>query len=150
MTTPLDDYNVQFTLPVVWGDMDSFRHVNNITYMRYFESVRMVYMDRINYSEWLEKHGIGPVLKTVTCNYKMPLLFPDTVTMGVKVTDLQSDRFTMHHIVFSEKHQKIAAEGESVLVYFNFEEGRKAPIPAEMLKIMRDIQPSLRTAGVSS
>src|SRR5687768_14878016 len=27
-------------LPVVWGEMDSYRHVNNAVYFRYFESAR--------------------------------------------------------------------------------------------------------------
>jgi acyl-CoA thioester hydrolase len=28
---------------VVWGDMDSYRHVNNTVYFRYFENARLEY-----------------------------------------------------------------------------------------------------------
>ncbi|MCZ6911333.1 MAG: acyl-CoA thioesterase, partial [Proteobacteria bacterium] len=40
----LDDYPVVIELPVVWGEMDAFDHVNNIIYFRYFESARIAYV----------------------------------------------------------------------------------------------------------
>ena len=31
-----NDYPVAVELPVVWGEMDAFGHVNNIVFFRYF------------------------------------------------------------------------------------------------------------------
>ena len=33
---------------VVWGDMDSYSHVNNVVYFRYFENARLEYFRRLN------------------------------------------------------------------------------------------------------
>ena len=45
--------------PVAWADMDSFRHVNNVVYFRYFENVRLEYFRRIGWWEYMDETGIG-------------------------------------------------------------------------------------------
>ena len=35
---------------VVWGDMDSYAHVNNVVYFRYFENARLEYFRRLDSS----------------------------------------------------------------------------------------------------
>ncbi|MFW9964518.1 MAG: acyl-CoA thioesterase, partial [Candidatus Sifarchaeia archaeon] len=36
----LDDFNFTVDIPIAWGDMDAFRHVNNTLFFRYFETAR--------------------------------------------------------------------------------------------------------------
>ena len=36
-------------IDVAWGDMDSYAHVNNVVYFRYFENARIAYLDRIGW-----------------------------------------------------------------------------------------------------
>ena len=38
----LENYPVVIEIPVAWGDMDAFQHVNNVAYFRYFESARIL------------------------------------------------------------------------------------------------------------
>ena len=38
---PLAGYPVRIEVPVAWGEMDAFGHVNNVVYFRYFESARI-------------------------------------------------------------------------------------------------------------
>ena len=40
-----DNYPVSVTIPVAWGEMDSFGHVNNVVYFRYIETSRIAYME---------------------------------------------------------------------------------------------------------
>ncbi|MCB0148997.1 MAG: acyl-CoA thioesterase, partial [Caldilineaceae bacterium] len=42
----LAGYPVVIEIPVAWGEMDAFQHVNNIVYFRYFESGRIAYFER--------------------------------------------------------------------------------------------------------
>ena len=42
----LADYPMILEIPVAWGEMDAFQHVNNIIYLRYAESARIVYLER--------------------------------------------------------------------------------------------------------
>ena len=39
---------VRRELPVQWGDMDAFAHVNNTVYLRWFETVRIAYFEELD------------------------------------------------------------------------------------------------------
>jgi acyl-CoA thioester hydrolase len=136
----LEGYPVVIEIPVAWGEMDSFQHVNNVVYFRYFESARIAYSDRIGLQDYKEKTGIGPILRSTSCKYNLPLTYPDTVSVGAKVTGVEDDRFTMSYIVVSQRHQKIAAEGDGVIVMYDYREGKKTAIPDEIRQRMRDIE----------
>lgn len=136
----LQGYPVVVEIPVAWGEMDSFQHVNNVVYFRYFESARIAYSDRIGLQDYKEKTGIGPILGSTSCKYKVPLTYPDTVSVGAKVTGIEEDRFTMSYIIVSHRHQKIAAEGDGVIVMYDYREGKKTAIPDAIRRRIQDIE----------
>jgi acyl-CoA thioester hydrolase len=108
--------------------MDAMQHVNNAVYFRYMESARFAYFERIGWTGALES-GIGPILGSARCVFKFPLTFPDRVLVGAKVTQIGNDRFTMRHRFYSERHGRIAADGEGVLVAFDYRINKKAELP---------------------
>ena len=57
----LKTFPVVTKIPVIWGDMDSFQHVNNVIYFRYFESARIQYFETLGWLKIIEKMGIGPI-----------------------------------------------------------------------------------------
>ncbi len=120
---------VVIEIPVAWGEMDAFQHVNNIVYFRYFESARIAYFDRLDAINLMNQTGIGPILGSVQCRFKFPLTYPDTVFVGTRITKIQADRFTMEYYVYSHKADRLAAQGEGVIVSFNYRENKKAPLP---------------------
>jgi acyl-CoA thioester hydrolase len=126
------DYPITIEIPVVWGEMDAFQHVNNIVYFRYFESARISYFEKLDYMKFLEESGVGPILASTQCSFKIPLTYPDRVTVGAKVESIGAERFTMKYVVVSHSHKKIAALGEGVIVSFNYRENKKAKIPDEI------------------
>lgn len=129
MDQVLKEYPVVIEIPVAWGEMDSFQHVNNIVYFRYFESARILYSEKLGLHRHKDETGIGPILGSTSCRYKIPLTYPDTVSVGAKTVSVEEDRFTMKYVVVSHRHQKIAAEGEGVVVMYNYREGKKTNIP---------------------
>jgi acyl-CoA thioester hydrolase len=128
----LKGYPVIVEIPVAWGEMDSFQHVNNVVYFRYFESVRIAYSEKIGLQEYKENTGIGPILGSTSCRYRFPLTYPDTVSVGAKIVGMEEDRFTMNYVVVSHRHQKIAAEGDGVIVLYDYREGKKTAMPDEI------------------
>jgi acyl-CoA thioester hydrolase len=125
-------YPVIIEVPIAWGDMDAFQHVNNTVYFKHFESARLAYFEKINFMEVMDKTGIGPILAATKCIYKIPLTYPDRVSVGAKVDDIEQDRFTMTYAVFSHKHGKLAASGEGTIVTFDYKRNQKAPLPKEI------------------
>ncbi len=128
---PLASFPIVVEMPVAWGDMDAFAHVNNTVYLRWFESARIAYFERVDALGIKARTGIGPILASTQCRFKVPLTYPDSVVAGVRVRpdSIGDDRFTMEHAVWSVRHERIAAEGDGVIVTFDYEAGRRAPIP---------------------
>jgi acyl-CoA thioester hydrolase len=133
-------YPVLIEIPIVWGDMDAFQHVNNIVYFKHFESARMSYLEKIGFLEVMNNTSIGPILASTQCRFKIPLTYPDHVTVGAKVDTIEKDRFIMEYAVISHKHQKIAALGEGILVTFDYKNNVKALIPDDIRKSIIDLE----------
>ncbi len=136
----LGPFPVVVEFPIAWGEMDALRHVNNVVYFRYLENARIAYFDRIMMWDMMEKTGVGPILASMQCRYKIPLFYPDTISVGARVTKIGRDRFTMEYRVVSHRMGKIAAEGEGVLVTFDYRENRKVPLPKELLKNISSLE----------
>ncbi len=128
----LEGYPVIIEIPVAWGEMDSLQHVNNIVYFRYFESARMAYFHELDIWSYMDETGIGPILASTECKFKIPLSYPDTVSVGTRISNVEEDRFLMKYAVISHQHQRIAAEGEGVIVSYDYRGKKKAPLPQEI------------------
>ncbi|MGV8080908.1 MAG: acyl-CoA thioesterase [Syntrophales bacterium] len=148
MADILKGYPVSLEVPVAWGEMDAMGHVNNIVYFRYFESARIAYFEKMGLIDFMKETGIGPILATTTCRFRIPLTYPDRVLIGAKVVAMEEDRFIMNYIVVSKKHRKPAAEGEGVIVAFNYREGKKVPVPEAMKQKVLEIEKSVRLEPV--
>jgi acyl-CoA thioester hydrolase len=129
MSDLLNSFPVVITFPIAWGEMDAFQHVNNSVYFRYFESARIAYFERLEFMEHMQATGVGPILASTQCRFRIPLTYPDTVRVGAKIADIGADRFVMRYAVVSQRLQKLAAEGEGVIVSFNYRASQKAPLP---------------------
>jgi len=94
MQSLLKTFPVVVKIPVIWGDMDSFQHVNNVIYFRYFESARIHYFETLGWMDIMGKRGVGPILGSTSCSYRIPLSYPDTAFVGAKITEMHEKRFT--------------------------------------------------------
>jgi acyl-CoA thioester hydrolase len=146
MSDPLDSFPVVITIPVAWGEMDAFQHVNNSVYFRYFESARIAYFAQLEFMEHMQATSVGPILASTQCRFRVPLTYPDTVRVGAKIAEIAEDRFVMRYAVMSQRLQKIAAEGEGVIVSFNYRESRKVPLPDVIRERIAAIEARASTA----
>ncbi|GAB7024855.1 acyl-CoA thioesterase [Geotalea toluenoxydans] len=136
----LKGFPIVVEFPVAWGEMDSQKHVNNVVYFRYMENARIAYYDRIGAWQMMEETGIGTVLASSDCRYRIPLTYPDTLSVGAKVVSIEADRFTMEYRVVSHRLGKLAAEGKGVLVAYDFREDRKTVLPEALVRNMEALE----------
>ncbi len=120
---------VILTLPVQWGEMDSYRHVNNAVYFRWFESARVETFGRIGWHELERQTGIGPILHSTTARFRLPLTWPDEITASARIGEVLDDRFTMFYEVRSRGLDKVAAEGTGIVVAFDYGDQTKTRLP---------------------
>lgn len=128
----LADFPVRVEIPVAWGDMDALGHVNNTVYFRYFETARISGFAELGLGQIEQSSGVGPILHSASCRFRIPLTHPDTVTVGASIGDVGEDRFVMLYRAVSHRHGAVAADGESLIVTFDYATGTKARVPDEL------------------
>ncbi|MBW8184970.1 acyl-CoA thioesterase [Shewanella nanhaiensis] len=133
----IKQYPIYTEIPVAWGEMDALQHVNNVVYFRYFESARIDFFNQINLFSELQTANIGPVLADNHARYKRPVTYPDTLLVGVTISDVQSDRFMMHYTAFSQAQQAVTTLGSSLVVMFNFKTGKKSKLTGTLLDSLK-------------
>jgi len=126
----LGDFEVVVNLPVAWGDMDAFQHVNNTRYFRYMEDARIAYFERTGIAGAAGRPaGVGPILASTSCRFKAPLTYPDDVHVGARVVSVGRSSFKMEFRVVSVATHAIAAEGQAIIVAYDYASERKVVIP---------------------
>ncbi|BDS11344.1 acyl-CoA thioesterase [Aureispira anguillae] len=132
------DLKINVEQPVAWGDMDAFGHVNNTVYLKYFESARVKYFDAI--PELAGFHGNEiPVLANISCSYKKPVVYPDTLTMKVGVTSLGHASLKMSCEMISPK-VGLAAIAECTIVLIDVKKGHSVRVPNEWRAAIEKIE----------
>ncbi|MFT6396198.1 MAG: acyl-CoA thioester hydrolase [Bradymonadia bacterium] len=117
------------TIEVAWGDMDAFGHVNNTRYFSYFEIARIAWFQDVGVMPDGEVGEVGPILASTSCRFKVPVKFPDTLTLEVEVFDVGEDRFSHRYTAHSESLGRIAAIGEALVVAYHYKAGAKSMLP---------------------
>lgn len=74
------------------------------------------------------------------CRFRRPLTYPDIVSVGVRVIEVGQDRFVIQQRIVSHKLRAVAAEGEATIVLFDFEEKRKASLPAAVWRRIEEVE----------
>lgn len=136
----LAGFPVVIFLPVVWGEMDSYQHVNNVVYFRYFETCRLQYVVRLGWPELEDATGIGPILHSTQARFRRPLTWPDVIAVGARLGELGDDRFTLIHRIVSRQQKAVTTEGQGLIVSFDYRQQRKVPLPEELRKRIRELE----------
>lgn len=139
----LAGYPVCISFPVAWGEMDALGHVSNVVYIRWLENGRVAYFARLGNDSFLEGSGIGPILASIQCRYKAPVVYPDTIIVGTRVREVGDDRMTFAHRVISTRLGRVVAEGEGVMVSYDYTQRRKAPLPEIIRQRIRQLEDTL-------
>jgi acyl-CoA thioester hydrolase len=129
----LAGYPVVIEQAVAWGEMDAFQHVNNVAYFRYFENARLEYFKRLGWGV-ARPDGVGPIVASIQARFRKPLTYPDVISIGARISSLDTDRFTIEHVIVSRRLGAVATEGHCLIVTFNYDQGKKAPIPDDLRK----------------
>ncbi len=136
----LNDFPIHISVPVQWGEMDAYGHVNNTVYFRYFESARIVYLERCGFVESYDRDRIGAILHSTDCRFRIAVQYPDTVHIGVRARDVQEDRFTTEYRAVSARANAVAADGIGIVVSFDYRTREKTALPDTVRRLIAEIE----------
>jgi len=123
---------------VVWGDHDSFQHVNNVRYARYLESARIEWLMTLGNEmggpekaqAMIKGQGVSLILKSLSIKFKRPVTYPDTLLIAHKPhlpASVSHPRFHFNcrATMYSYSQQAVVAESDSELVWYDYENLRR-------------------------
>ena len=137
------DFPVILPIRVAWGEMDAFQHVNNVSYIRYFESARIAYMEAMNMEANIKTSPVGPILGDIYCRYRRPVTYPDILHIGTKISDINEFGFVMEYQAFSEQQKTVTTLGHCKIVMIDYRSNQKVAVEGEMLDKILTLQPDL-------
>lgn len=136
----LDGFPVVVPLPIQWGDLDAYGHVNNLIYLRWFESARAVYATRVGVEVLPSQTGVGAVLATISCKFLRLLNYPGDVLSGVRVTRISLGSVTLEYLVADSQTGVPVAEGTSDVVLYDYAADRPVPVPDHIRKAVEQLE----------
>jgi len=136
----LEKYNLRLKFPVLWGQMDAANHVNNLEYMRWAETGRIEYFNKMGMDISFSGKDIGPIMGWQDCKYIFPVTYPDNVIIGIKTIEVKVDRFIMQCAIFSDKHQRLVAISKQSIIPYSYKELKKMPLPESWLAQIKEME----------
>jgi len=121
----------EMQIPIRWGDMDAMGHVNNASYFRYLETLRIDWFRSIGCLP--DADGIGPVIVNAFCNFFRQLEYPGDVLakhyIGKVGTSSLDTYATLERV---DMPGLIHASGGATVVWTDFKAQKSVAIPGEI------------------
>jgi acyl-CoA thioester hydrolase len=127
----------EMTIPIRWGDMDAMGHLNNGTYFRYLETIRIDWMYSIGAVP--KADGEGPIIVNAFCNFYQQLVYPGDVLMKMYTSDPARTTFeswgTMERV---DTPGVVCAAGGATTIWVDFPTQKAVALPEWMRKLVSD------------
>ena len=123
--------------PVQWGEQDGFGHINNMHFIRWFETARIALLEKCGFE--ITARGVGPILAAVSCNYRQQVKYPDTIITAAKITKVGRSSMQIEHALWSVNKGEVAADGDSTVVLFDYDAQKSFPISDELRKRIEEL-----------
>ena len=133
---------VTLDVMVHWGDMDALLHVNNIIYLKWVESTRLLLFEK------LVQGSIGSaerrkILAWHDIKYIAPVVYPDTVTVHFDIIKIGSDRLHGQAKLYSKTQQGLVAISNNTMKAYNTRLLKKAELPSQWIEVLKGFYPEL-------
>ena len=123
-------------LPVRPDDIDLNRHVHNPKYLDYVLAARYDQMERcygMSMNDFIER-GFSWYVKAAYIEHKRQLGIGDEVTVRTRVSEIQKRGVRVEYEIIRNRDEKLSAKGWFDYVMVNFETGRPAVIPEDIIE----------------
>lgn len=118
----------QMELPIRWGDMDAMGHLNNTSYFRYMETIRIDWLQSLHQVPAADREGI--VIVNAFCNFYKQLEYPGRVLLTMYASD--PGRTTFETWVTMERADApglIYAAGGATTMWVDFPKQKAMALP---------------------
>ena len=115
-------------MPIRWGDMDAFGHVNNTVYFRYMEQVRVSWFEQLGIG--LGGEGQGPVIVNASMEFLKQLHYPGDIVCRMTVGKPGRSSFdTGFELRRADDPHTLYARGHARCVWIDYAAAKSVPMP---------------------
>lgn len=114
-------------IDVEWRDLDAAGHVNNAVYLSYMETARVRAYFALTGGQAAKDLDI--ILARATVDFRSPATLGETIEVEVRPGRVGETSFVLAYTLRDAASGRIVAEGESVLVSFDYARQTKRPVP---------------------
>lgn len=114
-----------------FGHLDAMRHLNNVEFLRFFETARIEYLRTI-----VPEHDpatpddFGLIFAECHINYRSPGHYDELLETTVRAGDVKRSSF---RVTFEMRvGERLLADGWGALVGYDYSAGRAAPLPERL------------------
>lgn len=124
------------TFEVRYADVDMMGHVNNATYLTYFETARLNYYMRLrDLQPPLGADDLDIIVARLACQYHRGLRWKETAEIVAWVDRVGTKSFTVRFAIL-DAHGKLVAEGDTVLVSYDYAQDASKEIPPDLRRLL--------------
>jgi acyl-CoA thioester hydrolase len=119
---------------VRFGDLDAMRHLNNVVFLRYFETARIAYLRRLVPEHDPARAGepgtgdTGLIFAECHIAYRSPVVFDEEVGIELRIGEVRRSAFRVDFAMRAGDDRRLAAEGHGWLVGFDYAGQRAQPL----------------------
>jgi len=115
--------------PTRWGDCDMLGHINNVEYLRYYESARLDYFQQVLDVSPAAGPGDSVILADIHVTFLNQVHHPCALEVGTRICRLGNSSFDVESAVFVPGEEQPASIASATSVWFDYEKNRSRPIP---------------------
>jgi len=141
------DFTYEHPVEVRFVDTDAFGHVNNATYLSYFEAARAGYYAKVAGQPFMTgAHGAADmfVIADARISYRAPAFFGETLLVGCRFTWASGTSFGLEYRVRAEQSMvapaRVIADGETVQVMFDGQRNRVTRVRADLVEMFEHFE----------
>ncbi len=128
-------------IQIRFRDTDAMGHVNNAVYITYFEMARIMLFKEI-FGLNKDRNGLpmSPVIAAKnSCNYKIPLFIGKKIKAECCVNKIGKKSFTIFTEIIDEENGAIYADGETVIVFYDYNLKKSIEISQKYKKALQKL-----------
>lgn len=126
--------------PTRWGDCDAFGHVNNVQFVRYYESGRLDYFQRVLGLEPIAGAPNSLIIADIYVTYLRQIHHPGALEVGTRICRLGNSSFDFEAAIFAADDDAACSTAQATCVWFNFRDNHSAPIPPAERAIIKQFE----------
>jgi acyl-CoA thioester hydrolase len=118
---------------VRFGDLDAMQHMNNVEFLRFFETARIEWIATVAPEHTpTSRSAFGFIFAECHIAYRAPAFYGDDLRTFIWPQELKRSSIRLGFEMRVEGDDRLVADGWGTLVGYDYEAGRAQPVPDEL------------------